>query len=72
MHARRVARRGVLAGAAAAALALPAEAQRETASSDLRGALPVHLIVVEKGRRRLQLYYRDRAMRSYRVALGQN
>jgi len=68
--AARITRRGVLAGAAAAA-ALPAQAQVEPVSAS-RTAIPVDLIVVEKRRRRLHLFFRDRALRSYRVALGQN
>jgi murein L,D-transpeptidase YafK len=34
--------------------------------------VPVDLVVVDKRRRRMHLYFRDRALRTYRVALGQN
>lgn len=64
---RRMTRRAVVAGAAASAFAgAPALA---TAT---RAAVPVDLVVVVKHRRLLQLLYRDRVMRTYRVALGSN
>jgi murein L,D-transpeptidase YafK len=64
----RVTRRAVLAGAAAsaAAAAMPALATAP------RAAVPVDLVVIVKRRRLLQLLYRDRVMRTYRVALGKN
>ena len=65
-------RRGLLAGAAAAAAAHRAAAQVESISTGSRDAVPVDLVVVDKRRRRLHLYFRDRVMRSYRVALGKN
>jgi murein L,D-transpeptidase YafK len=67
-----VTRRGLIAGAAAAGVALPAAAQVESIATDLRAAIPVDLIVVEKRRRRMHLYFRDRVLRSYRIALGKN
>lgn len=71
----RVTRRGLLAGAAAvaaavAAAALPAQAQDESVPRAARASFPVDLIVIEKRRRRMHLFYRDRVVRSYRVALG--
>lgn len=70
-----VTRRGVLAGAAAAgamtSVAFSALAQVESVSSPSSAAVPVDLILVEKRRRRMHLYFRDRVLRSYRVALGQ-
>jgi len=63
----RVTRRAVVVGAAASAIAtVPALATTP------RAAVPVDLIVVVKRRRLLQLLFRDRVMRTYRVALGQN
>jgi murein L,D-transpeptidase YafK len=65
-NVKRVSRRAMMAGAAAAvtAAALPAHAARP--------AVPVDLVVIVKKRRLLQLVYRDKVMRTYRVALGQN
>jgi murein L,D-transpeptidase YafK len=66
-NSARLTRRAVVAGAAASAFAgAPALA---TAT---RAAVPVDLVVVVKRRRLLQLLYRDRVMRTYRVALGSN
>jgi murein L,D-transpeptidase YafK len=68
-------RRGLIAGGgaclASAALGAAAARAQELSSAD-RGAsrLPVDLVVVDKRRRRLHLYYRDRVVKSYRVALG--
>jgi murein L,D-transpeptidase YafK len=62
-----VTRRSALAGAAAA-LAFSAEAQDVAP----RPAVPVDLVVVVKSRRLLQLVYRDRVLRTYRIALGTN
>jgi murein L,D-transpeptidase YafK len=63
-------RRAALSGAGAAGMlalgALPARAFVP------RAAVPVDLVVVVKRRRLLQLLYRDRVMRTYRVALGSN
>lgn len=50
----------------------PVTAQVESISTVSRAAIPVDLIVVDKRRRRMHLYFRDRVLRSYRVALGQN
>lgn len=64
-----------MAGAAGAALTagtLPARAQIDTVSATSRPAIPVDLVVVDKRRRRMHLYFRDRVLRSYRIALGQN
>ena len=72
-HAR-VTRRALLGGAAtaAAAAAMPALAQ-DRASLRLLGAeVPVDLVVIVKRIRLMRLLYRDRIMRSYRVALGRN
>ena len=69
----RVTRRALLAGAAAsavAAAAFPAEAQDESFPGAARASVPVDLIVIVKRRRLLQLVYRDRVMRTYRMALG--
>lgn len=71
----RLTRRGAMAGATSAAIAaaaVPACAQIEAASTASRTAIPVDLVVVDKRRRRLHLYLRDRVLRSYRIALGQN
>ena len=70
----RMTRRGVLAGAAAlAALAAPpARAKSESVPGGRGVKVPVDVVVIEKRRRRMHLYYRDRILRSYRVALGQN
>jgi murein L,D-transpeptidase YafK len=62
---KRVSRRAMLVATAAAA-ALP------SAALAARAAVPVDLIVIVKKRRLLQLVYRDKVMRTYRVALGQN
>jgi murein L,D-transpeptidase YafK len=62
---KRVSRRAMLVATAATA-ALPSEALAA------RAAVPVDLIVIVKKRRLLQLVYRDKVMRTYRVALGQN
>ena len=67
----RVSRRAVLAGAVAAA-AIPLEAHAQTYAARARASVPVDLVVIVKKRRLLQLVYRDRVMRTYRVALGQN
>jgi len=64
----RVTRRTMLAGAAAAA----AGAAMPAAATTPRAAVPVDLVVIVKRRRLLQLLYRDRLMRTYRVALGTN
>ena len=69
--AKRVSRRALLVGAAAAA-AIPLEAHAQTYASRARASVPVDLVVIVKKRRLLQLVYRDRVMRTYRVALGQN
>jgi murein L,D-transpeptidase YafK len=70
-------RRGLIAGAfgcaaLAGVAAGPARAQGASIADRGVSHLPVDLIVVDKRRRRLHLYYRDRMMKSYRVALGQN
>ena len=73
-HAR-VTRRALLAGAAAtavAAAALPARAQDESIPRGAVASFPVDLVVIDKRRRRMHLLYRDRIVRRYRVALGQN
>ena len=63
-------RRAAIAGAgAASALALGTLPAGAVAP---RAAVPVDLVVVVKRRRLLQLLYRDRLMRTYRVALGTN
>lgn len=70
-----VTRRGLIAGGAAAGAAAGAQlaaAQVESLATVARTSFPVDLIVVEKRRRRMHLYFRDRVLRSYRVALGQN
>lgn len=59
-------RRAVIVGAAGALASAPA------AAFEPRAAVPVDLVVVVKRRRLLQLLYRDRVMRTYRVALGSN
>jgi murein L,D-transpeptidase YafK len=69
-HAR-VTRRALMAGALAAT-ALPAHAQEGSVLRAVGLITTVDLIVVEKRRRRMRLFYRDRVVRSYRVALGQN
>ncbi|MCW5773726.1 MAG: L,D-transpeptidase family protein [Rhodospirillaceae bacterium] len=59
--------------AAAAVLAVtrfPAAAQEESIPRTASLTVPVDLVVVEKSRRRLSLYYRDRVLRRYRIALG--
>lgn len=62
-----VTRRAVVAGGAASVFAgVPA------LGATPRPAVPVDLVVVVKRRRLLQLLYRDRIMRTYRVALGSN
>jgi murein L,D-transpeptidase YafK len=58
------------AAAAAAVAALPARAQDESIPGAARPSVPVDLVVIVKSRRLLQLVYRDRVMRTYRVALG--
>ena len=68
---KRVSRRALLAGAAAA-VAIPLEAHAQTYAARARASVPVDLVVIVKKRRLLQLVYRDRVMRTYRVALGQN
>ena len=71
----RLTRRGAMAGATSAVVAagaLPARAQVESIATTTRGAIPVDLVVVDKRRRRMHLYFRDRVLRSYRIALGQN
>jgi murein L,D-transpeptidase YafK len=72
-HAR-VTRRALLGGAATAvaAAAVPALAE-DGASFRLSGAeVPVDLVVIVKRIRRLHLLYRDRVLRSCRVALGRD
>lgn len=59
-------RRAALAGGALVLAAAPA------AAFVPRAAVPVDLVVVVKRRRLLQLLYRDRVLRTYRVALGSN
>ncbi len=59
-------RRALIAGAAGALTAAPA------AAFVPRAAVPVDLVVVVKRSRLLQLLYRDRVLRTYRVALGSN
>lgn len=71
----RLTRRETIAGAATAAFAasaIPGNAQIESTSSTAGGSMPVDLVVVDKRRRRMHLYFRDRILRSYRIALGQN
>lgn len=70
----RLTRRGALVGASALAglAALPARAQDESVPGGHGGKYPVDLVVIEKRRRLMHLYYRDRILRTYRVALGQN
>ncbi len=71
----RMTRRGLIAGGAAAGAAVGAQfaaAQAKSLATAARAAIPVDLIVVEKRRRRMGLYFLDRVLRSYRVALGQN
>jgi murein L,D-transpeptidase YafK len=69
-------RRLIAVGAACAALSALAAAtgRAQTVSSADRGAsrLPVDLVVIDKRRRRLHLYFRDRIVKTYRVALGSN
>ena len=64
--ARHLSRRAAIAGGALALAAAPAAAMVP------RPAVPVALVVVVNRRRLLQLLYRDRVMRTYRVALGSN
>lgn len=61
-------RRALIAGAGAVGVLASAPA----AAFVPRAAVPVDLVVVVKRRRLLQLLYRDRVMRTYRVALGSN
>jgi murein L,D-transpeptidase YafK len=68
-----VTRRVLLAGGSVAAgtwLAAPALAETAAAPRLQGTRFPVDLVLVEKGRRRLRLYYRDRVLKTYRVALG--
>lgn len=68
-------RRRMVAGASAFAAWLAAPSTRAQNASLLDSPprqFPVDLVVVDKRHRRLHLYYRDRIVRSYRVALGQN
>jgi murein L,D-transpeptidase YafK len=67
-------RRGLALAATALLLAgiasAPARAQEESIPRPLHYAVPVDLIVVQKSKRRLLLYYRDRVVRRFRIALG--
>lgn len=67
--AKPLSRRAAIAGGALALGAMPAAAARAAVP---RAPVPVDLVVVVKQRRLLQLIYRDRVMRTYRVALGSN
>jgi hypothetical protein len=67
-ESRLLTRRAALIGAGAAG----ALASAPAAAFVPRAAVPVDLVVVVKRRRLLQLLYRDRVLRTYRVALGSN
>lgn len=65
---RRLVLAALVAGLATAAV--PALAQEESVPRRSGATVPVDLVLVEKGLRRLSLYYRDRVVRRYRIALG--